>query len=165
MRRIAGLACAVCLAAFAAGSALAAEVAPDKRAEIERLLEVTGAIAMGQQVANFFVTHFAQTIKQQNPNVPQHVIDALPEEVNAAVAEALPEFKALIIPLYDKYFSLEELRGLNAFYSTPVGRKAITVMPALVNDSMKLGAQWGQAMEPRINQRLRARFKKDNIRM
>jgi uncharacterized protein len=155
----------LCFLATAAGSALAADVPADKRAEIERLLETTGALAMGQQVANFFIAHFAQTIRQHNPNVPQRVIDALPEEVNAAIKEGLPDFKELIIPVYDKYFTLDELRGLNAFYATPVGRKTVSVMPTLLGDSMKLGAQWGQAMEPRINERIRARFKKDNIKM
>jgi hypothetical protein len=154
-----------CILAMGIGIATAGEVSKEKRAEIERLLETTGALAMGQQVSSFFIAHMAQAIKKQNPNVPQHVIDALPEEVNAVVREGLPFFKEMLVPLYDKHFSLDELRGLNAFYATPVGRKAISVMPALLQESMALGSQWGQAMEPRINQRIRARFKKENIKL
>jgi uncharacterized protein len=165
MRILRLVATCVCVLAMSIGNAPAADVSSEKRAEIERLLETTGALAMGQQVSNFFITHMAQAIKKQNPNVPQHVIDALPEEVNAVVRESLPFFKEMLIPLYDKYFSLDELRGLNAFYATPVGKKAISVMPALLQESMTLGSQWGQAMEPRINQRIRARFKKENIKL
>jgi hypothetical protein len=38
-------------------------------------------------------------------------------------------------PLYDKYFSEEELREMLVFYSTPVGRKNIEVMPSLMQEA------------------------------
>jgi len=147
------------------GNALAQEVSSEKRAEIERLLEVTGALAIGQQMSGFFSNHLAQLIRKENPGAPQHVIDAIPQEVNAVVAESLPLFKEMVIPLYDKYLTLEDVRGLNAFYTTALGKKTISVMPALVQESMSIGAQWGQAMEPRIAQRIRARFRKENIKL
>src|SRR5712664_168731 len=146
----------LCLAAMSIANAPAQEVSTEKRAEIERLLEITGALAVGQQMSSFFVTRLAQAIRRDNPNAPQHVIDAIPQEVNAVIVESLPLFKELVIPLYDKYLTLDDLRGLNSFYSTPLGKKTISVMPALVQESMAMGAQWGQAMEPRIAQRLRA---------
>jgi uncharacterized protein len=155
----------VCLMTMSIGNALAAEVSSEKRVEIERFLEITGAFAIAKQASSFFVTQLAQVIRKQNPNVPQYVLDALPQEVNATVEENLPLFKEMIIPLYDKYFTLDELQGLNGFYSTPLGKKTISVMPALLQESMTLGNQWGQAMGPRINQRIRARFKQENIKL
>jgi hypothetical protein len=89
----------------------------------------------------------------------------VPEEVNAVFTEALPALRELVIPLYDRHFSLDELRGLNAFYSSPLGRKTIAVMPALLNDSMALGARWGRELGPRIAERLRARFKDENLKI
>jgi hypothetical protein len=38
-------------------------------------------------------------------------------------------------PLYDKYFSEEELRQMVTFYRTPVGRKSIEVMPSLMQEA------------------------------
>ena len=55
---------------LAAGGALAQQVAPEKRAEIERLLEATGAVAIGQQMVGFFVKQLAQDIQRENPRVP-----------------------------------------------------------------------------------------------
>ena len=104
-------------------------------------------------------------MRKQNPTVPQYVIDAIPEEVNAVMTEALPALKEMMIPLYDKYFTLEELRGLSGFYASPLGRKAISVMPALMQEGMRLGMRWGEAMGPRISERMRARFKNENIRI
>jgi hypothetical protein len=155
----------MCACLAGAGHATAQPVAPEKRAEIEHLLEVTGALAIGQQMSKVMVTHFAQLIRRENPNVPQHVIDAIPEEVGAVMTEGLPVFKEMIIPLYDKYFTLDDLRGLSAFYASPLGKKAITVMPALMQEGMQVGMRWGEAMGPRIGERMRARFKNENIKI
>jgi hypothetical protein len=38
-------------------------------------------------------------------------------------------------PLYDKYFSEEELRQMVNFYRTPVGRKSIEVTPSLIQEA------------------------------
>jgi hypothetical protein len=43
--------------------------------------------------------------------------------------------EAVYPPLYDKYFSDEELRQLVAFYRTPVGRKSIEVTPSLMQEA------------------------------
>ncbi len=40
--------------------------------------------------------------------------------------------------VYAKYFSAEELRSLSAFYRTPIGIKAITVMPKVMGESMQI---------------------------
>lgn len=150
---------------LAAGAARAAEVPAEKRAAIEHLLELTGARAMATQLVDAMTRHFAQTIRQQNPNVPQYVIDAIPEEVSAVFTEGLPALTEMLIPIYDKYFTLEELQGLSDFYGTPLGKKTITVMPSLMQESVRIGIRFGEAMGPRIDERLRARFKKENIKI
>ena len=40
-----------------------------------------------------------------------------------------------IYPLYDKFYSEQELRDLIAFYKTPTGQKVIDTLPALLADS------------------------------
>jgi hypothetical protein len=53
----------ICLAAMSIGNARADEVSKEKRAEIECLLEVTGALAIGQQMSGFFSNHLAPLIE------------------------------------------------------------------------------------------------------
>jgi len=40
--------------------------------------------------------------------------------------------------VYDKYYTLEEIRDLVAFYKTPTGQKSLKVMTPLLTDSLKL---------------------------
>ncbi len=54
----------------------------------------------------------------------------------------------LAIPIYDKYFSKEEIEGLTRFYQTPLGQKALSVLPQTLVEmqtaSTKLGEKLGQ---------------------
>jgi hypothetical protein len=52
----------------------------------------------------------------------------------------------LVIPVYDKYFSLEEIEGLTKFYQTPLGKKAISVLPQVLLESQTAGKKLGQEM-------------------
>lgn len=40
--------------------------------------------------------------------------------------------------LYDKYFTLEEVRDLNAFYKTPTGQKTLKIMSPMMVESAQL---------------------------
>ncbi len=64
--------------------------------------------------------------------------DAFAERFRALFNERL-NFSTIIEtvypPLYDKYFSEEELRQMVTFYRTPVGRKSIEVMPSLMQEA------------------------------
>lgn len=52
----------------------------------------------------------------------------------------------LAIPIYDKYFSLEDLEGLLKFYQTPLGKKAISVLPQVLLEAQAAGKKLGQEM-------------------
>jgi hypothetical protein len=49
--------------------------------------------------------------------------------------------------VYDKYYTLDELKDLIAFYKTPVGQKTIRIMPDLFAESM---AKTNERLQPRL---------------
>ena len=46
-------------------------------------------------------------------------------------------------PLYDKYYTLDDLKAINAFYASPTGQKVLTSLPQIMQESMKIGQEWG----------------------
>lgn len=50
------------------------------------------------------------------------------------------------IPIYDKYLSEEEIKGLIQFYSTPLGQKTQSVIPKLMIELQSEGMKWGQEL-------------------
>ncbi|HJY75531.1 MAG TPA: DUF2059 domain-containing protein [Burkholderiales bacterium] len=146
-------------------AALADDMTPEKRADIEQLLQTTGALSLGKQMGVSLVEQISQALKKARPDIPQRVLDALPEEVGAVFEANIPSFKDTMIPLYGKYFTGAEIKQMLQFYSTDLGQKTIKVMPALLKESMAAGQQWGESLTPMIDARIRARLKKEGIKI
>jgi len=52
-----------------------------------------------------------------------------------------------MIPLYSRFFSVEQMKQIAAFYRTPAGASALQVMPQLMPEAMAIGQRVAQ---PRI---------------
>lgn len=154
----------VVLVAFPA-RAFPEELSAQKRADIEKLLEMTGALALGRQMSDFFVTRFTEALRQTRPDIPQQVLDVLPEEVDAVVSANMDDLKAGVIPIYHKHFTGRDIEEMIGFYSTPLGQKTIRLLPVLMSESMQFGEQWGRSLAPAIEQRVKARLKKEGYEL
>ena len=49
-----------------------------------------------------------------------------------------------IIDVWANNFSMDDIKGLRAFYSTPLGQKLIATLPAVTQQGMSAGQAWGQ---------------------
>lgn len=143
----------------------AEELTPGKRADIERLLKMTGALSLGKQMANAVVVGLTQNLQKARPDIPANVLNMLPGEVAAVFDENMESFKQEIIPIYHKHFTGAELKELIKFYSTDIGQKTIKVMPALMQEGMLVGQRWGQALAPQINKRVTEKLKQQGVKM
>lgn len=68
----------------------------------------------------------------------------------------------LVTPIYDKYLSTDDVKGLIVFYKTPLGQKMITVMPAMMNEAMQTGAKYGENIAIEILQEMATEKKKQD---
>lgn len=67
------------------------------------------------------------------------IIAQAPAEKQAEVS-AIFDISGIVqqlVPIYDKYYSSEELREIIAFYRTPAGQKMIEVTPKIVNEFLQ----------------------------
>jgi uncharacterized protein len=101
------------------------EISPEKRAAIEKLLEVTGAVERGKLLSSVMVAQMTEILRATHANIPQKALDVLPEVVNGALADDIGTLKEAIIHIYDKNLTLEDVAGLNQFYSTDLARKVV----------------------------------------
>jgi hypothetical protein len=151
------------LLTFSISPALGQDISAGQRAEIEKLLQTTGALKLGQQYSAAMVAQLTDLLRATHAQVPQKALDVLPEEVNAVVSENMPLLKEAMIHIYAQHFTLDELKGLNQFYSTDLGRKVISTLPSVLQESVAAGQKWGQSMAPDVARRIQARFKKESI--
>lgn len=60
--------------------------------------------------------------------------------------------------IYLKYFTVDDLKGLVAFYQTPIGKKYLSVSTQLNNDIMNLGARIMQEHREELQQMIMAKM-------
>lgn len=133
-----------------------------KRADIELLLQKTGALKIGQQMANAFVQQMTLAVKNARPDIPENMFQIIREEVNAILSEGIKGdggLFELMVQLNHKHYTHEDIKGLLAFYNSELGEKVIRITPVLSQEGMTLGQAWGRALAPKIQQRILKRFK------
>ncbi len=115
-----------------------------KLKDIRKLMDITGSGNLGMQV----MANMIESYKKMLPNVPPSFWDSFLKEVDS---DSLVE---LIIPIYDKYLTHDEIKDIIKFYESPSGRKLVKVLPMITNESMEAGSKWGKEIGNRLIERL-----------
>lgn len=76
--------------------------------------------------------------RQQAEEMLATMLAMLPEDVQETMGQAFrpDEMVREVIPVYEKYLTMEDLRALLAFYRSPVGQKLVRIQPQLTKDAM-----------------------------
>jgi len=141
----------------------AEEISKEFRSDIIKLLKMTGAEALGLQMGTAVMNQMIESLSKKNSEIPQRVVAAIKEEINLVFEEEMPRLMAETVPVYAKHFTQNECKGLFAFYETSLGKKSIQVMPAVMNECMKVGQDWGQGIVPKLVPRLESRLKREGF--
>jgi uncharacterized protein len=149
----------------AAAARKAPAVDPALRADIEKLMVITGVADLGAQMANQVSDAFLSGFKQTQNVVPPRALEIVREVLTAEFSQffAGAEVRDKQIALYAKYFTHADIKGLIAFYETDLGRKAIANMPSLMREGGEIGQQWAQGAMPKILQTLESRLKAEGL--
>lgn len=117
----------------------------EKVSNIRKLLGLTGSGKLGVQVMENMLASY----KSNLPNVDSTVWIEIRKDIKAE------DLVNLIVPIYDRNFTDEEVRQLIEFYSSPVGKKILQKMPSIVQESMEAGRTWGKALGEKVVDRLK----------
>ena len=60
------------------------------------------------------------------------------------------ELVELVIPIYGKYLTHNDVKQLIRFYKRPVGKKLIEVQPMIMQESMMIGQEWGLKIAEKV---------------
>jgi hypothetical protein len=126
----------------------ASQVDATKLGLIKQLLQQTGAL--DQALVTMEAAIPAQ--RAASPQVPPAFWARFLGEARASRGE----LEDRMIRIYDKHFTVSELRELCAFYETPAGRRILRAQPAIARESMAAGAEWGKLLGERVTAKLEA---------
>jgi uncharacterized protein len=121
-----------------------------KQKDIRKLLKITGSGELGTQVMHQMVG----SMKKAMPQVPEKFWGDFMKEVRTE------ELVDLIVPIYDRNLSQDDVKELIKFYETPTGKKFVSVLPKITQESMVVGEKWGRELAERVVKKLQAQEKK-----
>jgi len=88
--------------------------------------------------------------RKEVSNVPAKFWDEFLKEIDTE------KFVELLIPIYERHFSNDELTQLIAFYETPLGKKMVATLPQIVAESAAAGGKYGEDVALKVIKRMRA---------
>ena len=126
----------------AAGSSRAVD--PQKEARIRELMELTGAKNLGQELIEAGMEQFRSSVQDSQPDNPR-----AKQFVDAFVAHFQKHFDQnsltdRIIPIYGRYLTDDDLKGLIDYYHSPLGQRMLKSLPELTRESQAAGFAMGQ---------------------
>lgn len=115
-----------------------------KKNDIKKLMDITetGDI-MGQ-----FLNDIISSFKQIDPDIPEEFWDGFIKEFDTK------EVIDLIIPIYDKYLTHDDIKAIIKFYESDVGKKYISLLPQITQEAMAVGEKWGEKIAKKVIKKL-----------
>ena len=117
---------------------------------LNKMFEVSGTEGSYQAAIKQMFSMF----KQQYSNVEVEIWTDLEKEFSK---KSLNELTKMLVPVYSKYMTLEDLNELIKFYNTPTGKKYAKSTPLIMQESMQIGQQWGMKIGQDFEKKMKDR--------
>lgn len=140
---------------------------PEKRTDIIKLLKITGTAGIASKMGVYASNQIIDVWQKSKKELTPRAIEIIKEEMTAVINEQVADeesFFSYFIPIYDKYYTHSEIKGLVSFWESELGRKSIQVMPSLMNEGMVAGEKWGQSIKPIAVERIIKKFEAEGIK-
>lgn len=126
---------------------LQAQIDTSFQKDIRRLIDISGSLGNAEMMMNTMISQY----EDLGLNIPEEFWEEFKKEFNT------DDLAQMVIPIYAKYYTHEDIKALIAFYESPIGQKLIENTPMVLQESMEMGSKWGQEMAARVVEKLSER--------
>ena len=124
-------------------------VTPEYKEAINKMMKLSGALA----VVDVMVPQMTKAFKPLAPNAPDSFWETFEKTCKTKFLTGMIEIYA---PLYVKYFTLDDINELIAFYQTPIGKKLGDVTPKITAEGMQAGQKLGMEIAGDLQKEIEA---------
>jgi hypothetical protein len=119
-------------------------VDPEALREARAMMDKIGMDALAKQQAGAARTQIMAMVQAVDLGKDKdELLDKIADRVASELQTRLPNYYNEIATVYARVFTLDELKQLNAFYDSPLGKKVLEKMPEILKESSELGQQMG----------------------
>lgn len=105
---------------------------PAKEKAIRKLLNLSKADESGDMILEGMI----QSLKRSMPSLPESFWKELSRE------KILKDFEEVLVGIYDRHLTMEEIAAITKFYESPVGKSVLEKMRAISMDSAQAGQEF-----------------------
>ncbi len=135
---------------------------PEALSAARALIEATGASAQFDQALPLLTGPLTQAFTTLAPGRASEIRELMAEMVKRFSARK-SELIEQIAGIYAESMSVEDMRGVTAFYQSEVGRRMVAAQPDIMRQSMLAGQTWGQRIGAEIDAEMRRELRKRGI--
>ena len=120
---------------------------PAKKADIHRLIKMSGMSAQVDIMSQYTLSQYLSLTRAKYPGLSPDIVSIMKEKCLEEIRLNLwapGGFFDRFVPMYDKYFTRQEVLELIEFHESPVGKKILSLQPVLVKEGMSIGEQWSK---------------------
>lgn len=114
---------------------------------LKKMFEISGAEESFKGAIKQMVVPF----KNSYTGIEEKFWDELEKEF---LKTSLNDLTEMLVPVYQKQFSIEELNGIILFYESEIGRKYAKAIPVITVESMEVGQKWGAQIGQKIGEKI-----------
>ncbi|HXD00746.1 MAG TPA: DUF2059 domain-containing protein [Verrucomicrobiae bacterium] len=118
--------------------------AASKKADTEKLISAMGT----EETLKRVLPQIVDQMKQAMPNVPEGYWRSFETNINFG------ELTRIYIPIYEKYFTHDEIKDMTRYYESPLGRKFVATMPKATEEAMAAVSVWSKELSERIRKQV-----------
>ena len=126
------------------------------------MMEAAGSAKQFEQVMPMLSASMTKTFTALRPDSAREIRDVM-NEVVKRFSSRKQEMIDKIAEMYAAELTVDEMKELTRFYSSPVGLKFISIQPKMAQQTIMLGQQWGQSIGREIDQEARRELKKRGV--
>lgn len=126
------------------------------------LMEAAGSAKQFEQVMPLLASSMTQTFTALRPQSAREIREVMAEVVKR-FSNRKQEMIDKIAEMYAVELTVDELKELTRFYTSPVGAKFIAIQPKVAQQTMVLGQQWGRSIGREIDEEARRELKKRGV--
>lgn len=120
------------------------------KSAVQKMLTASGA----ENTFKASVTQMFGMMKQQQPQVANDFWVSMEDEM---LKTSITDLIELLVPVYQKHLSLDEINQITAFYESPIGKKFAEKTPLITKESMAVGQQWGMKIGQKIAEKIKGK--------
>jgi hypothetical protein len=129
-----------------------------KEADIRSLVEMTGGKQLTAQLLQASLDQMRASLAQSLPpgEKSKKFSDAFIQKFQERFS--LDVLMERLVPIYGKYLTAEDVKGLLKFYGSPLGQRMLQVQPQIAKEMQTIGFEMAKSVSTEVLNELKAEY-------